>query len=121
MGETQLEELNEALLVSGDATAAQSDIAKKKDVEIARLKKEVEEATAAGDEALGSAKSKAAAALAEAADEIEAVKKAKAKSDKEKAAVAAELADAQAEIEKVKKQKAAGDRAPRPLYYSFND
>merc|ERR1711962_1033230 len=80
--ETQLEELNEALLVSGDATAAQSDIAKKKDVEIARLKKEVEEATAAGEEALGSAKSKAAAALAEAADEVD--------------AVAAELGDAQA-------------------------
>merc|ERR1711962_1480567 len=79
--ETQLEELNEALLVSGDATAAQTDIAKKKDVEIARLRKEVEETAAAGDEALGGAKSKAAAALAEAADEIEAVKKAKAKSD----------------------------------------
>ena len=82
--ETQLEELNEALLVSGDATAAQTDIAKKKDVEIARLRKEVEETAAHGDEALSGAKSKAAAALAEAADEVEAVKKAKAKSDKEK-------------------------------------
>merc|ERR1711962_476329 len=102
--ETQLEELNEALLVSGDATAAQADIA--------RLRKELEEA-AAGDDALNAAKSKAAAALAEAADEVEAVKKAKAKSDKEKAAVAAELGETQAEVEKLKKQKAAGDRNAR--------
>ena len=55
-----------------------------KDAEIARLRKEVEEAVAAGEEALSGAKSKAASALADAADEVEAVKKAKAKSDKEK-------------------------------------
>jgi len=118
--ETQLEELNEALLVSGDATAAQIDVAKKKDVEIARLKKEVEEAVAAGEEALGSAKGKAAAAVAEAQDEIEAVKKAKAKSDKEKAAVAAELGDAQAEVEKLKKQNATAAKNARALDDTVN-
>merc|ERR1712142_98665 len=42
--ESNLEELNEKLLVSGDATAAQVDIAKKKDLDIARLRKEVDEA-----------------------------------------------------------------------------
>jgi len=118
--ESQLEELNESLLVSGDATAAQVDVSKKKDVEIGRLRKEVEEATAAGEEALSSAKSKAAAALAEAQDEVEAVKKAKAKSDKDKSAVAAELADAQAEIEKLKKQKTAGDKAARSQEDAIN-
>jgi myosin heavy subunit len=119
--ETQLEELNEALLVSGDATAAQSDISKKKDAEIGRLRKEVEEAAAAGEEALSGAKSKAAAALAEAADEIETVKKAKAKSDKEKAAVAAELGDSQAEVEKLKKQNATAVRNARSLDDAINE
>merc|ERR1712142_1358341 len=86
--ESNLEELNEKLLVSGDATAAQADIAKKKDTDIARLRKEVEEATAAGEAAVASLKGKMAAAVAEANDETEAVKKAKAKSDKDKATVA---------------------------------
>merc|ERR1712121_541284 len=87
--ESNLEELNEQLLVQGDATTAQSEIAKKKDSEIARLRKEVEEAVAAGEDAVASLKSKNAAALQEAQDETEAVKKLKAKSDKDKAAVAA--------------------------------
>merc|ERR1712202_83758 len=86
--ESNLEELNEQLLVQGDATTAQSEIAKKKDAEIARLKKEVEEAVASGEDAVSSLKNKHAALLQEAQDETEAVKKAKAKSDKDKAAVA---------------------------------
>merc|ERR1712142_1179133 len=56
--ETNLEELNEQLLVQGDATTAQSGIAKKKDAEIARLRKEVEEATAAGEDAVTALKHK---------------------------------------------------------------
>merc|ERR1712142_111195 len=113
--ESNLEELNEKLLVSGDATAAQADIAKKKDTDIARLRKEVEEATAAGEAAVASLKGEMAAAVAEANDETEAVKKAKAKSDKDKAAVAAELGDAQGDLAAAKKAKASADKTIRGL------
>jgi len=113
--ESNLEELNEKLLSSGDATAAAGDLAKKKDGDILRLRKEVEEATVAGEDAVAALKGKHAAALAEAQDETEAVKKAKAKSDKDKAAVAAELADAQGDIAALKKAKAGGDKLVRTL------
>merc|ERR1711962_1710086 len=103
--EANLEEMNEQLLVQGDATTAQSEIAKKKDSEIARLRKEIDEATAAGEDAVSALKGKMAAA----------VKKAKAKSDKDKAAVAAELADATADISTLKKQKQSADKAYRVL------
>jgi myosin heavy subunit len=119
--ESNLEELNEQLLVQGDATTAQSEIAKKKDSEIARLRKEVDEATAAGEDAVASLKNKSAAALNEAQDEIDNAKKAQAKVAKEKAAVNAELSDATADISALKKQKAAGDKTIRSLEDQINE
>jgi len=119
--ESNLEELNEQLLVQGDATTAQSEIAKKKDSEISRLKKEVEEAVASGEDAVSSLKNKHAALLQEAQDETEAVKKAKAKSDKDKAAVAGDLADATADISALKKQKASADKTIRSLEDQIGD
>jgi len=119
--ESQLEELNEQLLVQGDATSAQAEVAKKKDSEIARLRQEVEAVNAAGEEALSSAKSKAATALSEVQDEVENVKKAKAKSDKEKSALAAELSDTQGQVEQLKKQKANADKSNRGLEEQLND
>jgi len=113
--ESNMEELNEQLLVQGDATVAQSEVAKKKDSEIARLRKEVEEATAAGEDAVAALKNKHAAALQESQDEVENVRKAKAKSDKDKAAVAGELADATADISALKKQKLSADKTIRSL------
>merc|ERR1711962_670813 len=98
--ESNLEELNEQLLVQGDATTAQGEIAKKKDSEIARLRKEIDEATAAGEDAVSALKGKMAAAVQEAQDET---------------AVAAELADATADISTLKKQKQSADKAYRVL------
>merc|ERR1712168_278030 len=74
-----------------------------------------EEATAAGEAAVASLKGKMAAAVAEANDETEAVKKAKAKSDKDKATVAAELGDAQGDLAAAKKAKASADKTIRGL------
>ena len=54
-------------------------MSKKREAECSRLKKELEEATKAGDDAVSALKSKANAAAAEAAEELESVKKAKAK------------------------------------------
>merc|ERR1711872_463227 len=113
--EANLEEMNEQLLVQGDATTAQSEIAKKKDSEIARLRKEIDEATAAGEDAVSALKGKMAVAVQEAQDETETAKKAKAKSDKDKAAVAAELADATADISTLKKQKQGAEKTIRTL------
>ena len=54
-------------------------MSKKRETEIARLRKEMEEANVAADQALAAQKSKFNGLLEEANEEIEAVKKAKAK------------------------------------------
>jgi len=113
--ESQLEELQEQLEVQGGATTAQVEVSKKKDAECARLRKEIEELNAASDEAAAAAKAKFNVALAEAQEETDNVKKARAKSDKERSAAAAELSEVQSQLEQIKKQKAAADKASRSL------
>lgn len=54
-------------------------MSKKREAECSRLRKEIEDVTAASDAASSAAKSKFNAALAEATEETENVKKAKAK------------------------------------------
>jgi len=113
--EIQLDELGEQLEIQGGATTAQMEVSKKKDAECARLRREVEEANLGADEAAAAAKAKFNAALAEAHDETDAVKKARAKADKEKNGIAAELSETVSKLESLKKQKAAGDKNNRAL------
>jgi len=113
--ESSLEEVNADLLVSGGATAAQVEVAKKKDVVISALRREIDEINAANDAAAVAAKTKASEALAEAQEETENVKKAKAKSDKEKSGLAGQLTEVAGALDASKKQKASADKTARAL------
>merc|ERR1719494_1228205 len=73
----------------------------------------MEEANVAADQALAAQKSKFNGLLEEANEEIEAVKKAKAKSDKDKAGLAGELEEATGALETAKKHLAAVAEAGR--------
>jgi len=119
--ESQLEEMQEQLEQAGGATTAQVEVSKKREAECGRLRRELEELTAASDEAVSSMKAKHNVALAEAQDELENVKKAKAKSDKEKAGVANELNEVMAQLEQSKKQKAGADKNNRALEEQLNE
>jgi len=110
---TELEELGEKLEESGGATVAQVEIAKKREAEIGKLKKEKDDIESAGAAALAAAKAKAAAAAAELGDELETVKKAKAKSDKDKAAASAEADDLGGQLDAMKKKMAAAQKAAK--------
>ena len=77
--EMELEQLTEKLEDAGGATAAQVDLGKKREAEIGRLRKEMEENSVAAEQAAAAQKSKFTALLEEANDEIESVKKSKAK------------------------------------------
>jgi len=119
--EIQLEELHEQLEIQGGATTAQVEVSKKKDAECARLRKEIEEINAANDDAALAAKVKFNAALLEAQEEADNLKKARAKSDKEKGAVASELSDMVGKLETSKKQKAIADKTNRALEEQMAD
>uniref|UniRef100_A0A7M5X456 Myosin heavy chain n=1 Tax=Clytia hemisphaerica TaxID=252671 RepID=A0A7M5X456_9CNID len=119
--EAQIEELNEQLESSSGATTAQVEVNKKRESENQRLRKEMDEQAAAADAALASAKQKFNGALAESQDELDGVKKAKAKSDKERAALAAELEDVHGQLETSKKQKQSADKNNRSLEEQLNE
>lgn len=77
--EAQLEEMNEQLEGASGVTTAQVEVNKKREAENQRLRKEMDEQAATADAAIVSAKQKFHAALAEAQEEMDGVKKAKAK------------------------------------------
>lgn len=77
--EAQLEEMAEQLESASGATSQQVEANKKRESENQRLRKEMDEQAVAADAALASAKQKFHAAIAESQEEMEGVKKAKAK------------------------------------------
>merc|ERR1719402_765302 len=81
----------------------------------------MEEANVAADQALAAQKSKFNGLLEEANEEIEAVKKAKAKSDKDKAGLAGELEEATGALETAKKQIAAANKANKAITEQVNE
>merc|ERR1712013_470580 len=75
--ESQLEQLNEHLVSSGDATTAQIEVTKKKEGEMAKLRNEMEEAAQTAEGILNQTKAKHATALSEVQEEMEDVRKEK--------------------------------------------
>jgi len=119
--EIQLEELGEQLEIQGGATTAQVEVSKKKDAECARLRKEIVEISVAHDESAAIAKNKFNAALQEAHDEIDMVKKARSKVEKERNTMSAEFSELGSKYETQKKQKALADKANRSLNDQIDD
>lgn len=119
--ESEMEAMNERLEEAGGATQAQIDVAKKKDAEIAKLRKEIEETNSASDQALTSQKNKFNQMISEGLEEVESVKKLKAKSDKEKAQAQAEVEDITGQLESQKKKSAAFQKQARAMEDKLKD
>lgn len=96
-------------------------MSKKKDAECARLRKEIVEISVAHDESAAIAKNKFNAALQEAHDEIDMVKKARSKVEKERNTMSAEFSELGSKYETQKKQKALADKANRSLNDQIDD
>jgi myosin heavy chain 6/7 len=111
--EADMEAMAEKLDEAGGATVAQGELVKKRDADIGKLRKDIEANTAAGEAALAHLKSKMNAAVAEAGDEIEAVKKTAAKAAKDKAALQGEFDDQSALLESTKKKAAQLQKAAK--------
>ena len=74
-----MEDLQDALDEQGGATQAQADLNKKREAEIGKLRRDVEEANVQHEQAISSMRSKNQQALAEVQEELETFKKSKAK------------------------------------------
>merc|ERR1739846_162783 len=107
----EIEQLGERYDEASGATVAQVELNKKREAEIVKLRKDVEEANIANESVLGNLKRKQGDAVLEMTEQIDALQKMKAKIDKDKAVIMAEIADARAATEEVVRAQASQDKS----------
>lgn len=117
-----MEELSERLEQAGGATAAQIEANKKREAELARLRREAEENLLNHETQLASLRKKQTDAVSELTDQLETIQKIKAKGDKDRAQLQRDLESANStadgevtqSIFPFLKLNIAGSCSPRP-------
>merc|ERR1711913_186885 len=97
----EMEKIGDRLSDAGGASAAQAELDKKRETEVGRLRKDLEEATINNESVLLSLKKKHQDAIQEMTEQIDCLSKAKSKIEKEKAKISSEAADARAATDEV--------------------
>merc|ERR1711915_928577 len=89
----EIDQLSERLDEAGGATVAQIELNKKRESEIEKLRKDVEETNISNDSTLSNLKKKQGDAVGEMTEQIDTLHKMKTKIDKDKVAIMAEIAN----------------------------
>merc|ERR1712055_1193184 len=116
----EIDQLGDRYDEAGGATVAQVELNKKREAEIVKLRKDVEEANIASESVLSNLKRKQGDAVLEMTEQIDALQKMKAKIDKDKAVIMAEIADARAATEEVVRAQASQDKSNHALVDQLN-
>merc|ERR1719268_635669 len=116
----EIDQLGTRLDEAGGATVAQVELNKKREAEIVKLRKDVEEANISAESVLSNMKRKQGDATLEMQEQIDALQKMKAKIDKDKAVIMAEIADARAATEEVVRAQASQDKSNKALLDQLN-
>jgi len=117
----ELEQLGERLGEAGGATAAQVELNKKREAEVNKLRKDLEEANIQQEATLMNLKRKHQDAVAEMSEQIDQLSKMKAKIDKDKNAINHETADVRAATDEVMRSKASVEKSNKNLIASLNE
>merc|ERR1711936_1133666 len=117
----EFEQLGERLIESSGATAAQVELNKKREMELAKLRKDIEEAKIQQESVLANLKRKHNDALAEMTEQIDQLSKMKAKVDKDKNGIHAEIQDVRAATEEVTRAKASAEKSNKALITQLNE
>merc|ERR1719437_110094 len=116
----EIDQLGVRLDEAGGATVAQVELNKKREAEIVKLRKDVEEANIASESVLSNLKRKQGDATLEMQEQIDALQKMKAKIEKDKQTIMAEMNDARAATEEVMRSQASADKANKALVEQLN-
>merc|ERR1712121_422679 len=111
----EIDQLGVRLDEAGGATVAQVELNKKREAEIVKLRKDVEEANISAESVLSNMKRKQGDAVLEMTEQIDALQKIKAKIDKDKQIIMAEIADARAATDEVVRAQASQDKSNKAL------
>merc|ERR1712158_286740 len=107
----ELESLGERLNEAGGATHAQVELNKKREAEVGKLRKDLEEANIQHETTLISLKKKHQDAVAEMSEQIDQLSKMKAKIEKDKTQLMHEVQDVRAATEEIIRSKASAEKS----------
>merc|ERR1712088_141793 len=107
----EIDSLGERLDEASGATTAQVELNKKRDAEVNKLRKDVEEANIQQESILGNLKRKQGDAIAEMSEQIDALGKMKSKN---------EIADARAATDEVMRAQASSDKSNKTMLEALN-
>ena len=101
----ELEELGDRLDEAGGATQAQMELNKKREAELASLRRDLEDAAINSENAMAALRKKHNDAVAELSDQLDTVQKMRGKLEKEKAALQREVDELQQSLDVDAKQR----------------
>merc|ERR1719273_1842552 len=116
----EIERLGERLGEASGATSAQIELNKKREAEVGKLRKDLEEAHIQQEATLVGLKKKHQDAIAEMSEQIEQLNKKKAKIEKDKTHIMHEISDVRAATDEVIRSKASGEKSHKNLLDSLN-
>merc|ERR1711910_212693 len=116
----EIDSLGERLDEASGATTAQVELNKKRDAEVNKLRKDVEEANIQQVSVLANLKRKQGDAVAEMSEQIDALGKMKAKIEKDKVLIMNEIADARAATDEVMRAQASADKSNKGMLDALN-
>merc|ERR1711971_435579 len=117
----EMESLGERLNEATGTTHAQIELNKKRESEVTKLRKDLEECRIQQDATCVSMKKKQQDAVAEMSEQCEQLGKMKAKIDKDKNQIIAEIADVRAATDEVSRSKASAEKTMRNLNNTLNE
>merc|ERR1719326_155075 len=117
----EIEGLGERLEEASGATAAQIELNKKREAEVGKLRKDLEEAHIQQESTLVGLKKKHQDAISEMSEQIEQLNKMKAKIEKDKTHIMHEISDVRAATDEVIRSKSSGEKAHKNLLDSLNN
>merc|ERR1712156_1002838 len=117
----ELESLNERLAEASGATSAQIELNKKREAEVTKMRRDLEETQIQQEATIAGLKKKQQDANAEMQEQIEQLNKMKAKIEKDKTLIMHEISDARAATDEVARSKASSEKSLRNLQNTLNE
>merc|ERR1711992_345896 len=117
----ELDQLGNRLNEAGGATSAQVELNKKRDSEIGKLRKDLEEANIQQESVMMNLKRKHQDAVAEMSEQIDQLSKMKAKIEKDKNQIMHEITDVRAATDEIVRSKASAEKSNKALINNLND
>ena len=117
----EFDTLTERLTEAGGATHAQIELNKKRENEVQRLRKDLEEANIQHEATMMNLKKKHQDAVAEMSEQIDQLSKMKAKIEKDKGQIMLEIQDVRAASDEIQKSKASAERSNKNLLSQLNE